>query len=172
MIPHKFMIENQRQFECIFQAWLLARTMLFLKKVLARMDTVTVNYDSFGSFLINRGHDMIAWRAKKFLTKEPTTIEWLQSLESDSILVDIGANIGIYSIPSALFHVKKVYAVEPEHKNFNELVKNIELNNLDDRKIEAIPIAISTEFASSITQLYLTADKPGMSCHQVRRNQT
>ena len=135
------------------------------------MEALTVDYDSFGSFFVNNGSDIIAWRAKKFLTKEPTTLEWLQSLEPDSILVDIGANIGIYSIPAALFHVKKVYAVEPELKNFTELVNNIELNNLDESRIEAIPIAISSEFAETITQIYLTSDQPGMSCHQVGRNQ-
>ena len=135
------------------------------------MKTLTVKYDSFGSFLINNGSDAIEWRAKKFLTKEPTTLEWLQSLEPDSILVDIGANIGIYSIPSALFHVKKVYAVEPELKNYTELVNNIELNNLDESRIEAIPVAITTEFAATISQLYLASDQPGMSLHQVGRNQ-
>ena len=135
------------------------------------MEALTVDYKSFGSFFVNNGSDIIAWRAKKFLTKEPTTLEWLQSLEPDSILVDIGANIGIYSIPAALFHVKKVYAVEPELKNFTELVNNIELNNLDESRIEAIPIAISSEFAETITQIYLTSDQPGMSCHQVGRNQ-
>ena len=135
------------------------------------MEALSVDYGKFGSFLVNKGSDMIAWRAKSFLSKEPTTLEWLQSLEPESILIDIGANIGIYSIPSALFHVKKVYAVEPELKSFTELVKNIELNNLDDTQIEAVPIAITTEFASSITQFYLTVDEPGMSCHQVGRNQ-
>ena len=135
------------------------------------MKTLTVKYDSFGSFLINNGSDAIEWRAKKFLTKEPTTLEWLQSLEPDSILVEIGANIGIYSIPSALFHVKKVYAVEPELKNYTELVNNIELNNLDESRIEAIPVAITTEFAATISQLYLASDQPGMSLHQVGRNQ-
>ena len=135
------------------------------------MEALSVNYGKFGSFLVNKGSDMIEWRAKSFLQKEPTTLEWLQSLEPESILIDIGANIGIYSIPSALFHVKKVYAVEPELKSFTELVKNIELNNLDDTKIEAVPVAITTEFASSITQFYLTVDEPGMSCHQLGRNQ-
>ena len=66
----------------------------------------TVQYLPYGQFDIAASSDMIRWRAKSFLVKEPTTLEWLQSLESNSWLIDIGANIGIYTVPSALFHVQ------------------------------------------------------------------
>ena len=114
--------------------------------------------------------ETIQWRAQTFHVKEPTTLQWIQSLEKNSVLIDVGANIGIYTLPSALYHVKKVISLEPEIRNYNELVKNIEINNIDD-KVDALPLAISTEFANSFTHIYLTKDEPGMSCHQVGRNQ-
>ena len=70
----------------------------------------TVEYPGYGEFKICSGNKMLKFRAESFLVKEPTTLEWLQSLEADSLLIDVGANIGIYTIPSSLFHVKKVMA--------------------------------------------------------------
>ncbi len=134
------------------------------------LEHIVIDYPPYGSFKVAATSKIIRWRAKTFHTKEPTTIEWLQSLEKDAILIDIGANIGIYSIPAALFHVKKVLAVEPEIKNFYELIKNIDLNAVEEN-LQALPLAISTEFANSPSCLYLVEDEPGMSCHQIGRNQ-
>ena len=66
-----------------------------------------VEYPGYGKFKICGGNKMLKFRAESFLAKEPTTLEWLQALEADSLLIDIGANIGIYAIPASLFHVKK-----------------------------------------------------------------
>ena len=134
-------------------------------------EIIEVEYPGYGTFLMSALTDMMRWRAKTFLKKEPTTLEWLQSLEPESILIDIGANVGIYSIPSALFHVSKVVCVEPEPRSYSSLLRNIEINNIPEDKIEALPLAISTEFEDSITRLYLTKDEPGSSCHQLGRNQ-
>ncbi|QNG30680.1 FkbM family methyltransferase [Synechococcus sp. LTW-R] len=131
---------------------------------------IIVECPPYGAFKVAATSEFIRWRATSFHTKEPTTIQWLQTLEKDSILIDVGANIGIYTVPAALFHVKKVIAVEPEIKSYNELIKNIEINGIDE-VVEALPLAISTEFENCISNLYLTSDEPGSSCHQVGRNQ-
>ncbi|WP_155728018.1 FkbM family methyltransferase [Prochlorococcus marinus] len=131
---------------------------------------VEVDYPGYGKFLICATSSMIEWRATSFLEKEPTTIEWISSLESHAYLIDIGANIGIYTVPSALFNVKHVIAIEPELKNYTELIKNIEINQLTD-KVTALPVAISTSLAGSHSHIFLTKDEPGMSCHQVGVNQ-
>ena len=102
-----------------------------------------------------------------FLTKEPTTLQWMQGLERNSVLIDVGANIGIYTLPSAIFHVRKVIAVEPEIKNYNMLINNIELNNIPSDKVEALPVAVSTKHANLSTKLYISGDFAGSSCHQV-----
>ncbi len=38
------------------------------------------------------------YRIKTFSTKEPETLAWIDSFESDAVFWDVGANIGLYSI--------------------------------------------------------------------------
>ena len=134
-------------------------------------DNQLISYPKYGSFRISTTNKTLKLRAETFLKKEPTTLEWLQSLEDDSMLIDVGANIGIYSIPSALFHVKKVIALEPEILNFNMLLKNMELNDISSNEIEALPLAVSTKHAGRSTKIYLTREEAGESCHQIGNNQ-
>lgn len=135
------------------------------------MHSQNINYQGYGTFKIFTPNEILEFRANSFATKEPTTLEWMQSLEKDSILIDVGANIGIYTIPSAMYHVKKVIAIEPEIKNYNMLLDNLKLNNIDSNKVEALPLGVSTEYQNQITKIYLTSDITGASCHQVGRNQ-
>ena len=130
-----------------------------------------INYPKYGSFHIFTTNHILKFRADSFLKKEPTTLEWLQGLEKNSVLIDVGANIGIYTIPSALFHVKKVVALEPEIQNYSMLLKNIDLNKIPCEKVEALPLAVSTEYANKFTRIYLTSEKVGEGCHQVGKNQ-
>jgi len=60
--------------------------------------------------------------------KNPYSIEITQD---PSTIADIGANIGVYMVYIARKYPNaKVYAIEPEESNFNQLLKNIKLNNL------------------------------------------
>ena len=57
------------------------------------------------------------------------------SLEINSeILIDIGANIGFYSILSSNKY-EQIYSYEPNKRNFQILKKNIDTNNLKNIKI-------------------------------------
>lgn len=49
----------------------------------------------------------------------------------DDIVVDIGANIGIFSLYAAFCGAKKVYSYEPNQKNYDVLVHNIKINGLE-----------------------------------------
>jgi FkbM family methyltransferase len=50
---------------------------------------------------------------------------------ADNIFVDVGANVGLYSVQVAVLCPKtKVIAFEPGYKNFQQLEANIALNNL------------------------------------------
>jgi FkbM family methyltransferase len=57
-----------------------------------------------------------------------------------SIVIDVGAHIGSFSVVAAQT-ASKVVAFEPDPNNFQMLKKNIELNNL--RNILAYPMAVS-----------------------------
>lgn len=56
--------------------------------------------------------------------------------DENSIIIDIGANIGAYSINCAKEIKKcKIYAFEPEENNYKILLENIKLNNFDSKII-------------------------------------
>jgi len=82
------------------------------------------------------------WRAQTFSSKEPETLEWIDKMPDDSIIWDIGANIGIYSLYAAKVKEAKVFAFEPSVFNLELLARNTYKNNLQD-KICIVPIALS-----------------------------
>ena len=60
---------------------------------------------------------------------EPIETEIVKThVEKNNIVVDIGANIGYYTLLMAL-NQAKVFSYEPEPKNFKLLQKNVNLNN-------------------------------------------
>jgi FkbM family methyltransferase len=84
-------------------------------------------------------------RAKELLNKEPDTITWLRkNLRSADIFLDIGANIGTFSIFAAkrLGEHGHVYACEPHLPTATQLIQNVALNGLEDR-ISVLSVAVS-----------------------------
>jgi FkbM family methyltransferase len=60
------------------------------------------------------------------------------------IIVDIGANIGRYTILGGNNNPRaKIYSIEPEEDNFNILSKNVKLNNL--KNVELIKTALGNQ---------------------------
>lgn len=73
--------------------------------------------------------------------KEPWTCQFIAQLPRPSVLVDIGANVGSYTIMAAkLGHV--VIAIEPGYANYHHLMRNVILNEVEERVI-ALPLALS-----------------------------
>ena len=56
---------------------------------------------------------MTGWRVKTFFTKEPETIAWMGEFGSGEVMVDVGANVGMYSIWAAKTRGVRVFAFEP-----------------------------------------------------------
>ncbi len=66
---------------------------------------------------------------------EPYETELIyRALKSDSCFVDVGANIGYYTVvaSSCIGPQGKIIAFEPEPKNFELLSQNTQLNNIDN----------------------------------------
>ncbi|MEY4233194.1 MAG: hypothetical protein RL635_161 [Chloroflexota bacterium] len=95
------------------------------------------------------------FRAKTFATKEPETLEWLDSMPRGSTLWDIGANVGLYSVYAAKRRQCRVYAFEPSVFNLEMLARNIFLNGLTDQ-ICIVPIALSDSLGASHMQMTTT----------------
>jgi len=95
------------------------------------------------------------------LTHEERTTELFKEMvkEGDTV-VDIGANIGYFTLLSAKLVGKKgrVFAFEPEPKNYNYLLKNIELNNIGNTVL-ATQKAVSDKTGK--TKLYICEHDTG-----------
>jgi len=84
-------------------------------------------------FQIDCKDEISRWRGQTFWVKEPETLVWIDFFSTQYpkqlIFVDVGANIGMYSLYAASKnHFAKVYASEPMPANFQQLQKNISLN--------------------------------------------
>jgi FkbM family methyltransferase len=86
-------------------------------------------------------------RGRLFLVKEPDTIRWLRTtLKPSDVFLDIGANIGIFSIFAGK-HIGAeghVYACEPHLPTATQLLQNVAANDLGDR-VSVLSIAASGE---------------------------
>jgi len=74
-------------------------------------------------FRLRQTTDHEKWRADTFWTKEPETIAWIESFKDGDTLLDVGANIGLYSLYAAKLGHQTV-AVEPHPSNFTALTMN------------------------------------------------
>ena len=104
------------------------------------------------------------WRVDSLFEKEPITIEWIAGFAAGDVLVDVGANVGMYTIWAAKTRGVRVYAFEPESQNFALLNRNIFINQLGDL-INAYCLAMSD--VAGLSQLHLSQFIPGGSCHSL-----
>ena len=82
------------------------------------------------------------FRAATFANKEPETLDWIDSMPNGSILWDVGANVGLYSIYAAKKRNCTVFSFEPSVFNLEFLARNIFANNLVSN-IFIVPLALS-----------------------------
>tara|TARA_B100000029_G_scaffold228634_1_gene226295 strand:+ start:1237 stop:2073 length:837 start_codon:yes stop_codon:yes gene_type:complete len=74
------------------------------------------------------------FRYTTYFTKEEGTLAWIRdNAKEGTVFVDIGANVGLYSLYTANAARKiRVYAFEPHKFNFATLLENIFLNGLEN----------------------------------------
>ena len=104
------------------------------------------------------------YRARTLFTKEPETINWIRKFNNNSVFYDIGANVGVYSLFAAIASKTKTFSFEPESNNFQILMENIVINNLN-YLITPYPIGISDK--NEMTKLNLSKFEIGASHHTV-----
>ncbi|ANS04730.1 methyltransferase FkbM family protein [uncultured Mediterranean phage] len=90
-------------------------------------------------FIVTKG-DMSKKRATAMWRKEKGTIAWLRGLGPKDHLLDIGANVGVYTLFASVVMGAKVTALEPESLNFARLNQNIRANWMSKR-VTAYPCA-------------------------------
>ena len=87
---------------------------------IVRERTTRIKHKNF-EFKITTPNQLCDFRAETFSTKEPETLEWVDSLNENSVLWDIGANVGLYSIYAAKTRKCKVFSFEPSIFNLELL---------------------------------------------------
>lgn len=102
------------------------------------------------------------WRVESITEKEPWTLEWIAGFAPGEVLLDCGANVGMYSIWAAATRGARVYAFEPESKNYALLNRNIALNLLSGN-ITAYCMGLSD--TSGLSTLHIMDLRAGGSCH-------
>jgi FkbM family methyltransferase len=109
-------------------------------------------------------NEMTRWRVETLYTKEPATIDWLRAMRQGAVFVDVGANVGMYTVFAAVARDARVFAFEPESENYAVLNGNLRLNGLSGRVL-AMCAGLSDH--ASIAPLYLSKAGAGGSCHSL-----
>ena len=81
------------------------------------------------------------FRAETFFDKEPDTLQWIKNYNGNGDLIDIGANIGIYSNYFAKIKKGNVFAFECSFYNLSILAENCQLNK-NENKITIYPFPL------------------------------
>jgi FkbM family methyltransferase len=127
-------------------------------KRLGRVRHVTRDGRTYSFVCPNR---LVSWRVATFLTKEPETLEWIDTFQPGDVLFDVGANIGLYSIYAASRSVR-VLAFEPESQNYALIHQNIFLNHLAD-KVTCLAVALADR--EGVDAIYVSRFRAGESMH-------
>ena len=95
------------------------------------------------------------FRVDTFSSKEPETLQWIDSIPRGSVVWDVGANVGLYACYAARARGCRVFAFEPSVFNLESLARNIFLNRLTEQ-ITVVPLPLSDGLAVSILSMTST----------------
>jgi FkbM family methyltransferase len=104
------------------------------------------------------------WRVRTIREKEPWTLEWIARFAPGDVLVDCGANVGMYTIWASVTRRARVVAFEPEAQNYALLNRNIRLNGVEGL-VSAYCLGLSDH--AGISALHMGDLRAGASCHSV-----
>lgn len=126
---------------CVFFPRLAGRIReAVINDLMAQCETVVHN-DIELRFLVP--NSLSLYRAQSIENKEPDTISWIESFNSDDVFWDIGANVGTFSVYAAKRHPRgQVVAFEPSVLNLELLARNLHANGVSDRVI-VVPLPLT-----------------------------
>jgi len=124
-----------------------------------------VKWDMSKSLWFRTGHGRLLWRARTFFSEEPMMIDWIKKFTQNDVFLDIGANVGMYTIPGA-YMAGIAYACELDPINIGILKENIHLNGLHN-KIIILPFAAGE--SSKIVRVYYRDFSKGDALQSIER---
>jgi len=118
-----------------------------------------------GDFLMKvstkeRGLDGMTTTLVTIQSHEPMTTQVFKSVLCKGMnVINVGANIGYFSLLASKLvgNSGKVWAIEPEPNNFEKLVGNIKLNNMEN----IIPIKKAASDTNGKARLFISKEEPG-----------
>ncbi len=123
-----------------------------------RLDKEITIKNELGTFSVNPKNDSLT---KSITSFESSHQEWINTPATKEIFIDIGANIGFYSILALKkYGYRKAYAFEPSPETFSRLSRNIELNELTQKMF---PFAVGISDTESTAELEVKASHTGAS---------
>jgi len=141
-----------RKSDLLGRAKLISRNLIFpLRNALLRHRPITVRADGLSYLLSPEGSvPLEMWSRHYFEKYELDFIVGL--LQPGMTFVDIGANVGLFSIPAAKkIQQGNVYAFEPALWTFERLTKNARLNNV--RNLVSLRSAVGDYTGDAILQI-------------------
>jgi FkbM family methyltransferase len=106
---------------------------------------------------------LLLGRARGALSKEADMIRWIDQIQVDDVLWDVGANVGIFSLYAAVVRGTRVLAFEPSADNYMVLCKNVELNSVGKL---VLPYCVALSDQSRLGVLNSLSRAMGDALHQ------
>jgi FkbM family methyltransferase len=159
------MISNGRQPATPWQAWLSRWRFRLRHKLTRRVSVVDEATGTKIRFLCNSQLD--EYRARTLYVKEEGTIHWIrENVKPGESFLDIGANVGIYTLVAAncVGPTGMVYAFEPHVVNFQSLLRNVAANQFQDR-VRAFACALHER--SAVLDFNYYSLEPGTAMSQL-----
>lgn len=143
-LKRSFKGKVSRELLQLLQKIRLGRTLIAMTTRFAIAQTANINIRGTKVNFSTLEFSWLKSRFEEIESLEPTTLTWIDKATPDSVLWDIGANIGSYAIYAALSKKIKVVAFEPSPFNIEFLARNIWLNNLE-AQVTVVPNALSSD---------------------------
>lgn len=163
--PHGFVKWAVRTTRQLPDSWLGRRLVILLRRVVAlKLRGAPVDVEALGSRMRLHPYNNICEKRMLFApgTFDPDELALLDArLRERFVFIDIGANVGTYSlfVASRAGPTARILAVEPQPDIFERLIRNISLNEF--ATIKAVDCAVADK-AGDLT-LFLDARNSGES---------
>lgn len=128
---------------------------LYNQVILNQMEKIQKVDHNGLSLLFTIPNALNKFRTDTFSTKEPETLDWIDSMPNGSVVWDIGANIGLYSCYAAKQKDCRVFSFEPSVFNLELLARNIFLNKVVDL-VTIVPLPLSDSLSLSTLNMSTT----------------